>query len=323
MDSVLANQWLPVSFSKDLQKDPISAVVLGERVVVFRTAQGVKALKDLCIHRGAALSQGKMIGDEIMCPYHGWRYDGSGKCTAIPQQPASRQIPPKACAVPYGCTEARGLVWVNLNGDDPATLPPYIEYEDPDYKTFFCGPYQVHASMPRVVENFLDVGHLAFLHAGSLGDPAHSEITDYAVHKVDSRLVTDTISVFQPDPDGRGMAYLTDYVYEILKPSVVRFKKTGKHPSECYSMMLAVLPEGPVSSKAFICGSMNYNKHVTNEEFAERQSMIFNEDTSVLENQRPELLPLDLQEELHLPADRLSIAYRKMLKEMNVSIGTA
>jgi phenylpropionate dioxygenase-like ring-hydroxylating dioxygenase large terminal subunit len=323
MDSVLAAQWLPVAFAEEIQDKPISAVLLGERVVVFRTSEGFRALKDLCIHRGAALSQGKVVGDEIICPYHGWRYDGDGQCTLIPQQPPARAIPSKACAVPYGCTEAYGIVWVRLDGTDPATLPPFPEYADADFKAFYSGPYEVNASMPRVVENFLDVGHLAFLHEGTLGDPSHAEISDYTVHQTDGRIFTDTISVYQPDPDGRGMSYKSDYVYEILQPNIARFTKTGKDAAELYSMVLAVLPTGPVSSVAFVCGALNYNKQMTNEEFAERQGMIFNEDVSVLEKQRPELLPLDLMEELHLTADRLSIAYRRYLKNLGVRLGTA
>jgi len=323
MDPVLANHWLPVAFSKDLGNEPISVTVLGERVAVFRTSEGVKALKDLCIHRGAALSQGKMVGDEIMCPYHGWRYDGAGKCTAIPQQPASRPIPRKACAVPYGCAEAHGLVWVRLEGSGLSELPPYPEFADASFKAFYCGPYRVNASMPRVVENFLDVGHLAFLHEGTLGDSRYAEIASYEARRVGDRIVTDPISVFQPDPDGGGIAAQTEYVYEVLKPSVVRFRKTGANPGQSFNMMLAVLPEGPVSSQAFIVACLNYLHHLTNEEFAKHQTAIFHEDTAVLEKQRPELLPLDLQEELHLVADRLSIAYRKYLKEMRVSIGTA
>jgi len=322
MDHVLANNWLPVAFSKDLGDKPIGATVLGENVVVFRTTEGVRALKDLCIHRGAALSQGKMVGDEIMCPYHGWRFDGTGKCTMIPQQPPSRPIPHKACAIPYACTEAYGLVWVRLEGNDPAALPRYPEYADPSYKAFYCGPYQVSASMPRVVENFLDVGHLAFVHEGTLGVPELAEIEPYETHRVDDRIVTDPIRIFQPNPDGSGKAFRSEYVYEILKPAVVRFRKTGQDPAHRYAMMLAVLPEGPVSSKAFIVACLNYQHDTTNEEYEQWQTVIFNEDKYVVEKQRPELLPLDLQEELHLVADRLSIAYRKYLKELNVSIGT-
>ncbi|WP_199620297.1 aromatic ring-hydroxylating dioxygenase subunit alpha [Paenibacillus alkalitolerans] len=325
MDVVLMKEWHPVAFSKEVREKPVGAVVMGERIVVFRTSQGIKALKDLCIHRGAALSLGKKQGDEIVCPYHGWRYDGAGQCTHIPQQCENRAIPAKARAVPYACTEAYGIVWVCLNGDGnaDASLPSYPEYDDANYRTVHCGPYYLEASVPRVVENFLDVGHLAFLHEGFLGDPAYPEISDYKVRKLEDRIVSDEIAVYQPDPDGRGMPVTTRYIYEILKPTVARLKKTDPASREVFSMLFAVLPDGPLSSKAFINVSRNYGFDIPDEQFERFQQLILNQDSSVVESQRPELLPLDLQAELHLPADRMSIAYRKWLGELNVTWGTA
>ncbi|HWO96563.1 MAG TPA: Rieske 2Fe-2S domain-containing protein [Bacillus sp. (in: firmicutes)] len=80
------------------------------------------AFKDTCIHRGAALSLGKVVDNCIICPYHGWEYDTDGKCTKIPQQPEGRVIPPKAKAVVYKCIEKYGLIWVKLMDNDSPSL---------------------------------------------------------------------------------------------------------------------------------------------------------------------------------------------------------
>ncbi len=322
-DKELNKEWHPVAFSKDVGDQPVGAVIMDERIVVFRTSDGVKALKDLCIHRGAALSLGKVVGDEIVCPYHGWRYDGSGYCKLIPQQPASRAISPKARAFPYTCKEAHGIVWVCLDGQYASTLPNYPEFEDPSYKTVHCGPYELEAFVPRVVENFLDVGHLAFLHEGYLGDPTSPEISDYKVYNLENSIISEEIAVYQPDPDGRGKAVTTHYIYEILSPTVARLKKKDPGTQEVFSMLFAVLPQGELSSKVFINVSRNYAFDIEDKHFQDFQELIINQDGSVLESQRPELLPLDLQAELHLPSDRMSIAYRKWLKERNVKWGTS
>lgn len=321
MDLVMAKQWIPVAFAKDVREQPVGIVALGERVVVFRTSAGIKAMKDLCIHRGAALSLGKVDGDEIVCPYHGWRFDGEGRCTRIPQQPADRSIPHKACAYPYSCVEAYGIVWIRLENSEES-IPPYPEFGDSTYRTVLCGPYPIEASAPRVVENFLDVGHLAFLHEGYLGVPSEAEISDYQVHDRDGILVSDEIEVFQPNPDVRGIPGKTKYVYEVLAPTIARLKKYSEGSADVFSMLFAVLPAGPASSVAYICVSRNYAMHMPDEEFQRYQSIIIGQDATVLESQRPELLPLDLQAELHLTADRLSIAYRRWLKARQVTWGT-
>lgn len=79
-DAVLAKEWLPVAYSQDLGVDPLAVKVLEERVVLFRVRGAIKAFKDLCIHRGAALSLGKVKDDCIVCPYHGWEYNVDGQC---------------------------------------------------------------------------------------------------------------------------------------------------------------------------------------------------------------------------------------------------
>lgn len=322
-DKVLQAEWLPAAYARDIEASPVSAVVMGERIVLFRTSGGVRAFRDLCIHRGAALSLGRCSGDTIVCPYHGWEYDGEGQCVKIPQQPPAQAIPAKAKATAYACREAFGIVWVHIgDGEDPE-LPEYPEYDDPDYRTVLCGPFALSASAPRVVENFLDVGHLAFLHEGYLGDPEHSEISDYQVYREPGRIRSTEIDVFQPNPDGGGESRVNRYVYEVLKPTVARLKKYDPESGAAFTMLFAVLPVENVGSKVFALVSRNYDLNAPGEPIAAFQQMIIDQDTYMVESQRPELLPLDLQAEMHLKADRLSIAYRQWLRELGVVWGTA
>src|SRR5262249_37196969 len=89
--------WHPVSFASDVQRAPCPVDLLGERLVLWRDRRGVaRAMADLCIHRGTALSLGTVEGDEIVCPYHGWRYATDGRCTAIPQLHDPTRVPSKA-----------------------------------------------------------------------------------------------------------------------------------------------------------------------------------------------------------------------------------
>lgn len=322
-DPVLKQEWLPAAFSNEIKDKPIGVVVMGERIALFRAASGIRAFRDLCIHRGAALSLGRCVGDTLICPYHGWEYGEDGRCTRIPQQAPGQAIPLKARAEAYAATEAHGIVWVHLGDPAGATLPPYPEFDDPAYRSVFCGPYELNAAMTRVMENFLDVGHLAFLHEGYLGDPQHSEISDYQVVREADGVRSGEIAVFQPDPDGTGASRVNHYVYEVLKPHVARLKKYDPPTGMIFTMLFAVLPVGELDSKIFALVTRNYDFEGDDAGYAAFQQMIIDQDALVVQSQRPELLPLDLQAELHLKADRMSIAYRTWLKERGVTWGTA
>ena len=70
--------------------------------MLWRDAQGVaRAMRDNCVHRGTALSLGKVEGGEIVCPYHGWRFAADGRCVHIPQFEDPKRVPATAC-VPVG-----------------------------------------------------------------------------------------------------------------------------------------------------------------------------------------------------------------------------
>lgn len=321
-DPVLLHLWHPVLFSSQLGEAPESVEILQERVVVFRTSKGVHALKDLCIHRGVPLSLGKVSGDEIVCPYHGWTYDSCGTCTRIPSLPKGTAIPLKARTPDYRCREAYGIIWVCLG--EPATDVPAFGAQGlrEDFVGVNMGPYQVAAAGPRIVENFLDVSHLMYVHEGMLGDSAFPEINDYRVNEREGMLYSDEIEVYQPDPDGRGVGVTTFYTYEIYHPMSVSLIKRIDGSGDVFQLYLFVLPRNQESSTAFMIMERNYALHEPDETFIKFQDILLEQDRVIVENQKPELLPLDLQAELHLKCDRLSIAYRKMLKETGVTFGT-
>lgn len=322
-DVILRNDWHPVAWLADLQETPIAVEVLGEKVVIFRTSLGIHAFKDLCIHRGVPLSLGHVKGDELVCAYHGWAYDACGKCTRIPSMPPTKAIPTKAKTVTYSCIERYDLIWVCIG--EPNQEQPEVgigKLMNADTVKVKMTPYHLHAAGPRVIENFLDVSHLMYVHEGLLGDSEYSEIGDYLVQEIGGVLTTDEIDVFQPDPDGRGYGVHTKYMYEVYRPLSASLTKRSDGTEEYFHLFLFVLPENEQQSTAFMIMERNYAYDEPDETFKEFQDRLIEQDREIVENQRPELLPLDLQAELHLTCDRLSIAYRKMLKEVGVTFGT-
>ncbi|MCL1990233.1 MAG: aromatic ring-hydroxylating dioxygenase subunit alpha [Defluviitaleaceae bacterium] len=320
-DKVLLEDWIVVCRSTDVGEKPIQVIVMEERLVVFRNDTGVHIFKDLCIHRGAALSLGEVKNNCLVCPYHAWEFDQNGDCVKIPQLTEGRTIPNKAKSVVYPCQEKYGYIWVNLAGNKPDFFH-YEPMEKANYRHIIWGPQEVDAKPPRIVENFLDVGHLAIVHQGSLGDETHQEIEDYSVHQKGDRLVSDEIPIYQPNPDGTGEGRYVYYTYEIIRPLTVLFTKKDRKKETNMTIILTIRPETKDKSVAYGIMSFDYETGLSDEDHIVFQDQIFGEDKPVVENQKPEELPLDLQVELSLVSDRMSIAYRQYLKELGVVLGT-
>ena len=319
MDPVLQHEWMVVATSAELTDAPLRVRVLGRDIVLWRSLSGISAFRDLCIHRGTALSLGRIADNTLVCPYHGWRYDASGQCVSIPAQP-ELAIPTKAKAERYHVSEHYGLIWVCI-GEPVADVPHYEELEG--FKTIICGPYTVEAEPPRVIENFLDVSHLMWVHEGYLGVPSHAEIPEYHVHEKEGKLVSDTIHVYQPDPDGRGKDLSNNYIYKVLRPLTAYFRKSDDDSDDVFAMMLHATPNGPRQTTAYALLSRNYGFDMPDDTFRNFQDTIFAQDERILLSQRPEDLPLDLAAELHIKSDRLAIAYRKYLRALGIQTGVA
>ena len=216
-DPVLLNDWHPVASLKQLEEKPVmGARLLGEDVVIWRAGDGVQVWQDLCVHRGTRLSLGKVQGETLVCPYHGWTYGADGRCTHIPAHP--EQTPPeKAKVKTYRAMVKYGLVWASL-GEPQHDVGCFPEWDDASYRKILCGPYRVKASGPRIVENFLDVAHFAFVHEGILGDAAHPEIMDYEAEITHEGVVAKGVRVYQPNGLGDGKGADVEYTYKALRP---------------------------------------------------------------------------------------------------------
>lgn len=319
-DPTLLSDWHVVARAADLPADrPVRARLLGTDLVLWRNNGRVLAWRDLCIHRGTRLSLGRIEEGCLVCPYHGWTYDESGQCVAIPAHPEQKP-PAKARAETYHVQEGYGLIWVCL-GEPANDIAPFPEWEDDTYRKIFCGPYAVQASGPRIVENFLDIAHFPFVHEGILGDRAHPEIEEYQAEIRADGVVAQGVRVYQPDPYGTGRGDTVTYTYRVHRPLAASLTKESSGPQ--FTILLLVTPHDLIDSSAWIWMAQNYGYDIPEEELVAYQDEIFMQDRPIVESQRPELLPLDLQAELHLRSDRTAIAYRRWLNQLGVTFGTA
>lgn len=179
---MLRNHWYPVLEAEKLKRKPIEIKRFGKKLALWRDASGsVRALPNACPHRGASLANGKVKEGELECPWHAFRFDGSGHCTVMPSEGPDAKIPRAMNVTPYTVREEHGLVFMWW-GDAQETYPPIPYYEDTDERGTSQASYILPYHYSRMVETSLDFHHTPFVHGNvfpvgtrMVGFDAHSE----------------------------------------------------------------------------------------------------------------------------------------------------
>ena len=171
----LQNQWYVCARSADVTRAPLQRWICGEPIVFYRRENGAPvALEDRCPHRKYPLSQGRLIGDEIECAYHGLRFGASGACTLIPAQ---SEIPKGFGTRAYPITERNNLVYVWIGAAEKADdklIPDFFENSDPAWAAE-CDYTHLEANWQLIVDNLLDLTHLTFVHKTTLASSGIQE----------------------------------------------------------------------------------------------------------------------------------------------------
>jgi phenylpropionate dioxygenase-like ring-hydroxylating dioxygenase large terminal subunit len=317
--------WHPVAGSEALGAQPLAVRLLGQDLVLWRDAAGaVHAWPDRCPHRGARLSLGRIEDGKLECPYHGWQFEASGRCVRVPALPAF--TPPATHCVPaFAVREAYGLLWVRL-GKGAVELPAFAAEDDARLRKLNCGPYVVETSAPRLVENFLDMAHFAFVHEGWLGAREATAIDDYRVEETPTGLRATQCKAWQPQSNLHSTAPAqVEYTYEVNAPYTAVLTKvpeaaTVALPGWRESIALFLCPVDAERSVAwFRLAVADFES--PDDKLRAFQDTIFRQDQPVLESQSPRRLPLDPRAELHTPADRASSAYRRHLARLGITFG--
>jgi phenylpropionate dioxygenase-like ring-hydroxylating dioxygenase large terminal subunit len=312
--------WHPVAYASDLTDAPLRVRLLGHDLALWRDRSGEPhVLRDVCIHRGTALSLGRVVGDELMCPYHGWRYASDGRCVAIPQLEDPSRVPGKARVDAFACQERYGMLWVAM--DEPRWgLPEIPELDDEEWTLVQTGPYAWNADASRQLENFTDFGHFPWVHPGLLGDPDRPVVPAHTVqpkgHVLHYEIVrpeapnTDDFPVFNNEvvesPE-RHSRYELHLPYTIL----LRLDWGGR------AGMVYFFASQPIDTdhcRGFLVIGRNYDPEQPASVLQSFEDTIFNQDQHVVESQRPERVPFDLAAEMHLKFDAVAVNYRREMR---------
>jgi phenylpropionate dioxygenase-like ring-hydroxylating dioxygenase large terminal subunit len=163
------NFWYPVCLGDDLAAEaPLRVQILGVRFAAFRDTDGLPhVLADTCVHRGGSLGKGKVVGNHLACAYHGWQFDGAGKCALIPVLGKDGTIPARAKVDSYPVIERYGIVFAFLGDLPEDERPPLLEiaeWDQPGWRASGLVVFEVNGYYERSIENGLDPSHNEFVH---------------------------------------------------------------------------------------------------------------------------------------------------------------
>lgn len=322
---LLSQSWFPVAIAAELANGPVGAVLLDQKLVIYRSGDEIVVADDFCPHRGVPLSMGAQDGDGVRCVYHGLRFGPAGRCDHVPASPEMR-IPDRLHLKTYPAEQRYGLVWTRLRAPAARSalhdIPLMPHWDDAGFQRINCPSIDIAAFAGRQLEGFIDVAHFGFVHLSTFGDPANTVVPPYAPvanevgFSADYRSTLANYPIGVPSSAPEGFIWLRHFeVHLPFTASItVHFPDAGR-----LVVMNCASPMTSRQTRLFCPIARNFDLHVPVEAVHEFNRRVFEEDRRVVEAQKPEFLPLDPALEAHIPADRSSIAYRRGLRAMGFS----
>jgi phenylpropionate dioxygenase-like ring-hydroxylating dioxygenase large terminal subunit len=166
----LLNTWYCAGWSTDLDGGPIGRKLFDRPIVIYRGTDGrAVALEGRCPHRFAPLAKGRVVGDNLMCPYHGLVFGPTGHCVENPHGDGA--IPRGAQVESFVVSERDGTLWIwwgDKTAADENLLPPTSVITKPGYASV-TGYLKIEAHYQLVTDNLLDLTHAPYLHPDTVG----------------------------------------------------------------------------------------------------------------------------------------------------------
>ena len=318
---MIRNQWYAVLDSNEVKPGQLIGVTrMGERLVFWRDSAGrLSCLRDQCVHRGAALSAGKVRNDHIACPFHGLEYDVSGRCVVIPANGRNAPAPEQFRVAGYPTQEAHGFIYLWW-GEARADLPAVPFFEDID-DAFSYGtahdPWATHYS--RAIENQLDPVHVPFVHYNTIGRGNRT-----VVDGPTATLTGDTLVLGIHNHVDDGSRALTA---EELAARPGLFKLEFRFPNlwqnhiaEALRIVVAFVPVDETHCLLYLRYYQKFMRlpglrGLVNALGVAGSLVVAHQDRRVVETQRPPRSELKMGEKL-FPGDRPIVAYRRRRQEL-------
>jgi len=325
----LNNCWQVAALEEELGQPFIARRIAGQPIILFRTEDDVAALEDSCPHRRVPLSVGYRADNEIVCGYHGLRFNAAGACTRIP----GRNGPIGNLRVRRYPTISRwGMIWIWMGEPslaDPGLMPDLAWLGSDSWRSV-TGYIHMTADYRLINDNLLDLSHESFVHEGSIANGAGETIGDYPVTVTSDgrvlwaeRIMNDVagqpaFAAYLPGRIDRSQRA----VYMAPGLNLTDSKKSSRETDRyILNRTLHLLtPETERSTHYFFASSRNFN---IGDEAADREMIaiaqrVFGEDKAMLETQQR---VLDERPDLPMPGfawsvDKAPVQARRMLDKL-------
>jgi phenylpropionate dioxygenase-like ring-hydroxylating dioxygenase large terminal subunit len=176
---LIRNCWYVAARYEEICRTPLARKLLNVDVVLWRTQAGIPvAMRNRCPHRSFPLARGKLVGDRLVCGYHGMEFGPDGVCAHMP---ALARAPSTAIVHSYPMADRGPLTWIWMGAPDladEALIPDASWLYDPAWGTV-TGNFHIRSDYVAMHENLIDQTHFPFLHPDTVGTPeyARSKLT--------------------------------------------------------------------------------------------------------------------------------------------------
>jgi len=202
------NGWFQIAYSSELRAGAVLPLrYFGRDLVLFRAESGSAHVLDAyCPHLGAHLGYGgKVEGECVRCPFHAWRFDGSGVCVEVPY---AKKIPPKAKLEAWTVREKNGLIMLHYDAHGRAPtweIPDVPEYGSPEWTPYEQRSWKIRTHNQEMAENSCDSAHFFYLHGTQEMPTTHADMDGHVLHTRSETLMK--------TPQGKAKGSVEVYAY--------------------------------------------------------------------------------------------------------------
>jgi phenylpropionate dioxygenase-like ring-hydroxylating dioxygenase large terminal subunit len=326
---MIRNQWYAILDSGEVKAGrPLGVTRMGEKLVLWRQKDGkIVCMRDQCPHLGAKLSQGKVTGDHLACPFHGFEYDYGGQCRYLPAYGRNGAIPKALRTACYPVYEAYDFIFIWWGENPPEDLQPPKFFDAITNKpSLSYGKFKQHWGVhySRMCENQLDMMHLPFVHYNTIGRGGRMVVDGPFVRLEDDLL---HIWVHNRLDDGTPPRKAEDLPEPARHPSLeFRFPNLWHNwISDNLHITIAFVP---VDEENGILYGRYYQdfvrvpilREITNLLGVWGSIVIANQDRRVVNNQLPKKTDLKMGEKI-MQGDRAILTYRKHRHQLQEAAG--
>ena len=302
--------WHPVAWSSEVAPT-MPVTLLTRHLLLARDRDGVvHAFDDECPHRGAPLSAGTCVGDELVCAFHGWRFGMDGAATLIPSLGPGATLPPRArLGSPTAVCERHGLVWVAL--DPPrADIPAWPDGGDAALGAFSPTAHTSAVLAAYQTDNLLDASHFGFLHPllahrnPLIGQHEVVEQTEFGFKTALAKLADDDSSV---------EGWLR---YTLAAPFTVLLRSEEPDGTLRQSFFQAVQPIDETRTRLFFMVRVPESDPDVLAELLDAEEQVQREDLWITAQQRRAGMAVVGGPDLHVRSDRNAVLYRQVMRHV-------